>query len=143
MLVLLMLTSTRVAMFRSFGLQERIAGNTREKQHAFQAAQSALQFGEWWLIQGNANTGHCLLGALAATQVCSNAGAMATLDHCAVSIGSTYVPSMSTAARRWTVSTSGGRRHLLRRAAALHQTTWPRPERPGTCLPGDRHRQRW
>ena len=108
MLVLLMLTSLGVAMFRSFGLQERIAGNTREKQHAFQAAQSALQFGEWWLIQGNANTGIACSGALAATQVCSNAVAMATLTTAPWSIGSTYVPINVNGSPPLTVSTSGG-----------------------------------
>jgi type IV pilus assembly protein PilX len=52
--VLLMLTLLALGMFRSFGLQERITGNTREKQHAFFAAQSALQSAESWLLSGNA-----------------------------------------------------------------------------------------
>jgi len=54
--VLLMLTLLSVGMFRSFGLEERITGNSREKQHAFYAAQSALQNAEYWLLGGNAGT---------------------------------------------------------------------------------------
>jgi type IV pilus assembly protein PilX len=38
-------------MFRSLTIQERVAGNTRDKLRAFEAAQSALQYGEWWLAQ--------------------------------------------------------------------------------------------
>lgn len=109
LLILLMLTPLGVAMFRSFGLQERIAGNTREKQHAFQAAQSALQFGEWWLTQGNASTGTSCTGALASTQVCSNAVAMATLTAAPWSTtGSTYTPINVNGTSPMTISTTGG-----------------------------------
>jgi type IV pilus assembly protein PilX len=108
MLILLMLSSLGVAMFRSFGLQERIAGNTREKQHAFQAAQSALQFGEWWLTQGNANTGTACSGNLAATTVCSNAVAMATFIAGQWTMGSAYTPINVNGAAPMTISTTGG-----------------------------------
>jgi len=37
-------------MFRGFGLEERITGNAREKQHAFYAAQTALQYAEQQLL---------------------------------------------------------------------------------------------
>ena len=40
-------------MFRSFGTQEKIAGNLREKERALHAAESAQQYGEWWLLQAN------------------------------------------------------------------------------------------
>ena len=109
MLILLMLTSLAVAMFRNFGLQERIAGNTREKQHAFQAAQSALQYGEWWLTQGNANTGTACSGALSATQVCSNAVTMATFVAGPwTSLGAAYTPINVNGSAPMTISTSGG-----------------------------------
>ena len=108
LMILLMLTPLGVAMFRSFGLQERIAGNTREKQHAFQAAQSALQFGEWWLTQNNATTGVACSGALATTQVCSNAATMATLTTAPWMIGSTYVPINVNGSSPMTISTTGG-----------------------------------
>ena len=50
LLILVMLTLLALSMFRSFGLEQKIAGNVREKERAFQAAQSALQFGESWLL---------------------------------------------------------------------------------------------
>jgi type IV pilus assembly protein PilX len=34
-------------------LNERAAGNYREKQRSFQLAQTTLQYAEWWLLQGN------------------------------------------------------------------------------------------
>ncbi len=49
LLLLLVVTIMALSMFRSFGLQERIAGNMREKQRALQAANSTLQYAEWWL----------------------------------------------------------------------------------------------
>jgi type IV pilus assembly protein PilX len=52
LMFMLMCTLLGLAMFRSFGLQERMAGNTRDKQRAFEAAQSALQYAEWWLRSG-------------------------------------------------------------------------------------------
>jgi type IV pilus assembly protein PilX len=49
LLLLLILTMLAVSMFRSYGVQERIAGNTRDKQRARSAAISAQQFAESWL----------------------------------------------------------------------------------------------
>ncbi|MGJ7528325.1 pilus assembly PilX family protein [Variovorax sp. GB1P17] len=77
MLFLVILTVLSIGMFRSFNLQERIAGNTREKERAVEAAESALQYGEWWLSQGNGSTGAACSGALNANtlsqmQVCTN-----------------------------------------------------------------------
>jgi len=55
LLLLLVVTIMALSMFRSFGIQEKIAGNTREKQRALQAAVSTQQFAEWWLAtQSNA-----------------------------------------------------------------------------------------
>ena len=39
-------------MFRSFGLDEKIAGNLREKQRALNAAETAEQYAEYWLTAG-------------------------------------------------------------------------------------------
>lgn len=77
LLFLLVLTLLSIGMFRSFGLQERIAGNTRDKQRAFESAQSALQYGEWWLGQGNGGTGTNCAGVIngnvmTSMLVCSN-----------------------------------------------------------------------
>lgn len=49
LLLLLILTMLALSMFRSYGVEERIAGNTRDKQRARSAAISAQQFAETWL----------------------------------------------------------------------------------------------
>jgi type IV pilus assembly protein PilX len=49
LLLLLVVTIMALSIFRSFGMQEKIAGNMREKQHALQAAVSTQQYAEWWL----------------------------------------------------------------------------------------------
>ncbi len=56
LLLLLVVTLLAVAMFRSIGLDAKIAGNVREKQRALHAAESAQQYAEWWLTN-NGNSG--------------------------------------------------------------------------------------
>jgi type IV pilus assembly protein PilX len=63
LLLLVIITILALSMFRSFGTQERIAGNLREKERALHAADSAQQYAEWWLLQGS-NTA---AGAVACT----------------------------------------------------------------------------
>jgi type IV pilus assembly protein PilX len=53
LLLLIIITILALSMFRSFGTQEKIAGNLREKDRALHAAASAQQYGEWWLTQSN------------------------------------------------------------------------------------------
>ena len=75
LLLLLVVTIMALSMFRSYGLQERIAGNTRDKQRALNAAISAQQFAEFSLQGGNAPTsGQCNAGFVAASnlEVCTN-----------------------------------------------------------------------
>lgn len=72
MLVLLMLS---VSMFRSFTMQEKIAGNTRDKQRSFEVAQGALQYAESWL-----NGGHTLTPAACAAT--TTGLAIASLSVC-------------------------------------------------------------
>jgi type IV pilus assembly protein PilX len=77
LLLLLVVTIMALSMFRSFGIQEKIAGNMREKQRALQAAVSAQQFAEFWL-SNNANgtpSAPCttlMSGNLGEGQICSN-----------------------------------------------------------------------
>ena len=108
LLMMLMITLLGIAMLRSLAVEARIAGNTGEKQHAFQAAQSALQYGEWWLTQGNASAGFACTGTLSATTVCTTAVAQGTLTAMPWSIGSTYTPTNVNGAAPMPVSTSGG-----------------------------------
>jgi type IV pilus assembly protein PilX len=53
LLLLVVVTLLAIGMFRSFGLDEKIAGNVREKQRALNAAETAEQFAESWLSLGN------------------------------------------------------------------------------------------
>jgi len=74
LLLLLVVTIIAVTMFHSFGTQERIASNVREKQRALHAAESAQQYAEWWLSMGNGGA-LTTCGAVItapAGQVCTN-----------------------------------------------------------------------
>ena len=79
MLILVVITLVAISMYRSFGMQEKIAGNTLEKQRSLQAADSALRYGEWWIQQGNTGTGIACTGAsvngndLTKMRICTNA----------------------------------------------------------------------
>ena len=48
-LLLVVMTLLALAMFHSFGIQELVAGNVREKQRALQSAEAAEQYAELWL----------------------------------------------------------------------------------------------
>ncbi len=53
LLMLVVVTILAVGLFRSFGTDEKIAGNTREKTRALNAAETAEQAAEAWLAAGN------------------------------------------------------------------------------------------
>jgi type IV pilus assembly protein PilX len=75
LLMLLVVTILAVGMFHGFGLDEKIAGNMREKHRAVNAAESAEQYAEWWLSQGNGGLGVICAPPLlpaATPKVCSN-----------------------------------------------------------------------
>ena len=77
LLLLIVVTIIALSMFRSFGIQEKIAGNMREKQRALQAAVSAQSFAENWLETNSAGTvSSPCAGTLNANaglvQICSN-----------------------------------------------------------------------
>jgi type IV pilus assembly protein PilX len=74
LLLLVVCTLIAVSMFRSYGMQEKIAGNIREKQRATNAANSTLQYAEWWLTNNALPSPVTCSGAASATvQICSNA----------------------------------------------------------------------
>jgi type IV pilus assembly protein PilX len=52
LLLLVVMTILAISMFRRYGIQEKIAGNVREKQRALNAAVSAQQYAEWALTNG-------------------------------------------------------------------------------------------
>ena len=105
LLLLIVVTLLAVGMFRSFGLDEKIAGNVREKQRALGAAETAEQYAESWLAAGNGNTGAACTGLVAASvgQVCTNL--LATPTQVPWTAGVTYTPTVTSA---MSVSQVGG-----------------------------------
>jgi type IV pilus assembly protein PilX len=53
LIFLVVVTLLSLSILRSQNTQESIAGNTRDKQRAYEAAQSALHYGEWWLSRAS------------------------------------------------------------------------------------------
>ncbi len=76
LLLLIVVTIMALSMFRSFGIQEKIAGNMREKQRALTAAVSAQVYAENWLINNStAASAPCtvvLNANIGQGQICSN-----------------------------------------------------------------------
>jgi type IV pilus assembly protein PilX len=101
LLLLTVVTLLAVMMFRAFGMEEKIAGNVRDKERALSAAETAQQYAEWWLAQGNGGTGVTCNSLVTAnsSQVCSNALANAAVlpwTVGAASVGVTYTqPGMA------------------------------------------------
>jgi type IV pilus assembly protein PilX len=96
LMILIMLTLLGVSMYRSFGLQEKVAGNTREKERAFQLAQNTLAYGEWLLLNGNPATGVTCTKSTAVTstddmQVC-NTPLTTPADPSTWTTAQTYTP---------------------------------------------------
>jgi type IV pilus assembly protein PilX len=104
LLLLVVVTIIALSMFRSFGIQERIGGNMREKQRALQAAVSAQQYAENWL-SGNATAvpvtcGNLLNGNIGQGQICSNKLSTVVTDVTSlpwtniggIAVGVTYLP---------------------------------------------------
>jgi len=98
LLFLVVMTLVALAMFRSTGMMDRISANARDKQRSFEAAQSALAYGEWWLSAhppGTTTTACSTLvsgDTVANVHVCSNAIQNDYLTSTAWSGGFTYTP---------------------------------------------------
>jgi type IV pilus assembly protein PilX len=123
------MTLIALAMFHSFGIQELVAGNVREKQRSLQSAIAAEQAAEIWLTSPNVNT----VNAVSDTVDCQNPlktltayTATSTPWICALplsslvtvttvpwmsagsEIGWTFFPGAKTGTGDMSVSTSGG-----------------------------------
>ncbi|AXE28533.1 pilus assembly protein PilX [Chromobacterium phragmitis] len=96
LMMLIVITIIGIALMRSSGLLGKMAGNTREKGRAFEAAEATLQYAEWWLSQ-NATTNSPINcnGAQSVPQICNNAIANPTANG-AWSVGYTYNPPFLT-----------------------------------------------
>ena len=82
LLMLVVVTLLAVAMFRSFGTDEKIAGNTREKHRALNAAETAEQAAEAWLANGNGVVAVNCTAVLIypASQICNSTMQTANVD---------------------------------------------------------------
>ncbi len=71
-----MLTLLALSMYRGFGLQQKIAGNTRDKERAYQVAESSLQYAESWLPKQSSHgvvcAGNVTVTSDTNMRVCSN-----------------------------------------------------------------------
>jgi type IV pilus assembly protein PilX len=78
LLLLVVVTIMALSMFRGFGIQEKVAGNMREKQRALQAAVSAQTYAEQWLIANSGTSPPVVCAAPVQSanaqqgQICSN-----------------------------------------------------------------------
>jgi type IV pilus assembly protein PilX len=72
-LLLVVMTIMAISMMRSYGVEERIAGNTREKERALNAAVSAQQYAEYWLSANPAPLAGACTGIVSSTigQICT------------------------------------------------------------------------
>jgi type IV pilus assembly protein PilX len=71
LLLLLVITIIGLGMFRSIATDQKIAGNTREKERALHAANGAQAYAEWWVSQpggGNAIQGIACTGLVTITK---------------------------------------------------------------------------
>jgi type IV pilus assembly protein PilX len=105
LLLLIVVTLLAIGMFRSFGLDEKIAGNVREKHRALNAAETAEQYAEYWLANGNSSTGASCTAPSTVAQVCSNP--LPNVTQVPWTLGVTYTPSVTTT-NTMSTSTTGG-----------------------------------
>jgi type IV pilus assembly protein PilX len=123
LLLLLVMTLLALAMFHSFGIQELVAGNVREKQRALQSALAAEQYAEIWLTApGNVltNTVDCstvTLVAYSSTSVpyicLKPISSVVTVTSVpwkisGTEVGFTFFPGATTGTGDMNVSTGGG-----------------------------------
>jgi type IV pilus assembly protein PilX len=112
LLLLIVVTLLAVTMFRSFGLDEKIAGNVREKQRALNAAETAEQYAEYWLASGAGGAVATCTTVVASTvgQICSNAltnPVALPWQYSGANVGVTYLPTAPTAMNVTTTPAQG------------------------------------
>lgn len=106
LLLLLVVTIIALSMFHGFGVEQQIAGNSREKQRSLNAAISAEQYAEWWLMSGQA-TQHttCAAGFVSSNvgEVCDETDPQPDFTSLPWTTGVIYTPFSSTQ----TIATTG------------------------------------
>ncbi len=97
LLLLIVVTLLAVGMFRSFGLDEKIAGNVREKQRALAAAETAEQYAEYWLSNN----------ATAAPVTCTTATTTSVGGQVCSNVLTNIVPNNDVTQLPWTIAATG------------------------------------
>ena len=93
LLLLIVVTILAVGMFRSFGLDERMAGNVREKNRALNTAESAEQAAEYWLLNNSSTGVSCTAPVTWPTaQICNTAMAASAVTQLPWTAGVNYAP---------------------------------------------------
>jgi type IV pilus assembly protein PilX len=97
LLLLVVVTILAIALFRSFGIDEKIAGNMREKQRALQAAMTAEEYAESWITSPNVTAAiTCAAGptvSYTVGQVCTTASGLTNPSALPWPTGVTYTPA--------------------------------------------------
>ena len=91
LLLLVVITILGVTMFRSYGLTERVAGNTRERERTLEAALAVQSYAEFYL---NGNKG----ANSVQNQDCSKLGSAVTASMSAIMVCTNPIGSTSTSA---------------------------------------------
>jgi type IV pilus assembly protein PilX len=95
-LLLVVVTILAIALFRSFGIDEKIAGNMREKQRALQAAMTAEEYAESWVLGPSVTAAiTCATGptiSYTVGQVCTTASGLTNPVALPWPTGITYTP---------------------------------------------------
>jgi type IV pilus assembly protein PilX len=107
LLILLLITVMSITMARSFFLEEGMAGNLREKNRSFAAAQAALRYGEWYASQGGTPASCSTLTGAITAQLCTNAVTVNATPNASTPPLATYI-SLPTSAYL-SVATGGGK----------------------------------
>ena len=80
LMILLLLAILTASMSKNGGVQELVAGSHREKTRAFESAQAALNYAEWWL-NTQVQNGNITLGASqSAAAPCTTTTTIANLN---------------------------------------------------------------
>jgi type IV pilus assembly protein PilX len=102
-LILVVMALLALSMFRSVGIQHRVAGIVRDKQQALTAAIAAERYAEWWVNSGDpkayteASSTACLQ-VTSVPQACDSSNEIAAPQSLpwsvgGAAVGSTFAPS--------------------------------------------------
>jgi type IV pilus assembly protein PilX len=101
LLIMLVITILGMAMFRGYGLEQRIGSNTREKSRALTAAMTSQNYAEWYLTANNG------ANAVTTTNCSGTAVASATTNMVCLNIIPTTVAQPDTWGAAFTYSPPG------------------------------------